>query len=129
MTPGVSPGGLLRDTSTAALLACYNDGVVFQHNLQAYINNLNAAMEKLADAEARGDVNAIVQLQAAIKFNGGGHLNHSIFWKARRDRWSPRCSRYVRDSPRCSSLFCVPRGVCWREREALRKSHYCCCMF
>ena len=40
-------------------------------------------MEKLADAEAKGDVTAIVQLQAAIKFNGGGHLNHSIFWKAR----------------------------------------------
>lgn len=50
---------------------------------QAYINNLNAAMEKLADAEAKGDVTAILQLQAAIKFNGGGHLNHSIFWKAR----------------------------------------------
>ncbi|CBJ48355.1 Destroys superoxide radical to produce hydrogen peroxide [Ectocarpus siliculosus] len=48
---------------------------------QAYINNLNAAMEKLADAEAKGDVTAILQLQAAIKFNGGGHLNHSIFWK------------------------------------------------
>lgn len=40
-------------------------------------------MEKLADAEAKGDVTAILQLQAAIKFNGGGHLNHSIFWKAR----------------------------------------------
>ncbi|CAM9317061.1 unnamed protein product [Scytosiphon promiscuus] len=49
--------------------------------LQAYINNLNAAMEKLADAEAKGDVTAIVQQQAAIKFNGGGHLNHSIFWQ------------------------------------------------
>lgn len=39
-------------------------------------------MEKLKGAEANGDVTAIVQLQAAIKFNGGGHLNHSIFWKA-----------------------------------------------
>eukprot|EP00904_Undaria_pinnatifida_P001204 jgi/Undpi1/11084/HiC_scaffold_30.g13382.m1 len=50
---------------------------------KAYINNLNLALEKLADAESKGDVTAIVQLQAAIKFNGGGHLNHSIFWKAR----------------------------------------------
>lgn len=56
---------------------------LLQCHTKAYINNLNAAMEKLADAEERGDVTAIVQLQAAIKFNGGGHLNHSIFWKAR----------------------------------------------
>lgn len=55
----------------------------FPHCVQAYINNLNTAMEKLADAEAKGDITAILQQQAAIKFNGGGHLNHSIFWKAR----------------------------------------------
>lgn len=24
---------------------------------------------------------AIVQLESAIRFNGGGHLNHSIFWQ------------------------------------------------
>ena len=43
-------------------------------------------MEKLVDAEAKCDVTAIVQLQAAIKFNGGGHLNHSIFWKVRQPK-------------------------------------------
>ncbi|CAM9768207.1 unnamed protein product [Choristocarpus tenellus] len=48
---------------------------------QTYVNNLNVAMEKLGDAEAKGDVTAIIQLQGAIKFNGGGHLNHSIFWQ------------------------------------------------
>lgn len=46
-----------------------------------YVTNLNAATEKLEDATAKGDVTAIVQLQQAIKFNGGGHLNHSIFWE------------------------------------------------
>ena len=27
-----------------------------------------------------GDVTAQISLQSALKFNGGGHINHSIFW-------------------------------------------------
>ena len=27
------------------------------------------------------DVGEIVALQGALKFNGGGHINHSIFWQ------------------------------------------------
>ena len=46
-----------------------------------YVNNLNIASGKLHDAFAAGDVSGIVALQQNIKFNGGGHLNHSIFWK------------------------------------------------
>ena len=45
-----------------------------------YVKGLNAALEQQADAQARGDVSALVALQPALKFNGGGHLNHSIFW-------------------------------------------------
>ena len=48
------------------------------HN--AYVTNLNAAMEKYLDAEEKGDITKMIQLQSAIKFNGGGHINHSIFW-------------------------------------------------
>jgi len=48
------------------------------HN--GYVTNLNAAVKKLGDAQAAGDVGAINQLAAAINFNGGGHLNHTIFW-------------------------------------------------
>lgn len=47
---------------------------------QAYITNLNAALEKQADAEAKGDVASLIALQPALKFNGGGHVNHTIFW-------------------------------------------------
>lgn len=39
---------------------------------QAYVTNLNVALEKLAEAEHKGDVNAMIGLQSAIKFNGGG---------------------------------------------------------
>lgn len=47
---------------------------------QAYVNNLNAALEKYKEAEAKGDMAAMIALQQAIRFNGGGHVNHSIFW-------------------------------------------------
>jgi superoxide dismutase, Fe-Mn family len=48
------------------------------HN--AYVTNLNAALQKYAEAESKGDVAAMISLQQAIRFNGGGHVNHSIFW-------------------------------------------------
>ena len=28
-----------------------------------------------------GNVSQIIALQPALKFNGGGHINHSIFWE------------------------------------------------
>jgi len=46
-----------------------------------YVNNLNVAEEKLHDAVAKGDVSSVLGLHGALKFNGGGHLNHSIFWQ------------------------------------------------
>lgn len=48
---------------------------------QTYVNNLNVAEEKLAEAAAKGDTSTIISLQGALKFNGGGHINHSIFWQ------------------------------------------------
>jgi len=47
----------------------------------AYVNNLNASTVKLEEALHKNDVTQIVALQQAIKFNGGGHVNHTIFWK------------------------------------------------
>lgn len=45
-----------------------------------YVTNLNKALEQLAEAEQKNDIAAQIGLQSAIKFNGGGHVNHSIFW-------------------------------------------------
>lgn len=47
---------------------------------QAYVNNLNGAMQKYQEAESRGDLALMISLQPVIRFNGGGHINHSIFW-------------------------------------------------
>lgn len=48
------------------------------HN--AYVTNLNIALEKHHEAEIKGDVASMIALDQSIKFNGGGHVNHSIFW-------------------------------------------------
>ena len=47
---------------------------------QTYVNGYNQAVEKLLDATSKGDTKTVASLQGAIRFNGGGHINHSIFW-------------------------------------------------
>ena len=48
---------------------------------KGYVTNLNAALEKYAEAEKKKDVAGMIASQQAIRFNGGGHVNHSIFWQ------------------------------------------------
>lgn len=47
---------------------------------RGYVNNLNAALAQLREAEEKSDYAKMISLQSAVKFNGGGHINHSIFW-------------------------------------------------
>jgi superoxide dismutase, Fe-Mn family len=47
---------------------------------QTYVTNLNKALQEFAEAEEKQDLQKMVALQAAIKFNGGGNINHTIFW-------------------------------------------------
>jgi len=48
---------------------------------QTYITNLNATMEKIDSAMAAGNVSETIALQGGLKFNGGGHINHTLFWE------------------------------------------------
>lgn len=52
-----------------------------QKHHQTYVNNLNAALTAHATATQTNDVSALISLQQKIRFNGGGHINHSLFWK------------------------------------------------
>ncbi|XP_014357721.2 superoxide dismutase [Mn], mitochondrial [Papilio machaon] len=54
-----------------------------------YINNLNVAEEKLVQAQTKGDIDTVISLAPALKFNGGGHINHTIFWQ----NLSPKSSK------------------------------------
>lgn len=54
---------------------------------QAYVNNLNAALEKYPELQEKSVRELIENLDAvpedirtAVRNNGGGHLNHSMFW-------------------------------------------------
>ena len=50
---------------------------------QAYVTNLNKALEGKAEASQSLDeiVKNISKFPAAVRNNGGGHYNHSLFWE------------------------------------------------
>ena len=55
------------------------------HN--AYVNNLNAALEKHPELAGKSleelvtNINSIPEdIRTAVRNNGGGHFNHSLFW-------------------------------------------------
>ena len=55
---------------------------------QAYVTNFNAAIEKHPELAGKSpeellkDLNAVPDdIRAAVRNNGGGHVNHSMFWQ------------------------------------------------
>jgi len=51
-----------------------------QKHHQTYVNNFNQFMQQYAEAESKKEFTKLIALQGGLKFNGGGHINHSIFW-------------------------------------------------
>jgi superoxide dismutase, Fe-Mn family len=56
------------------------------HN--AYVTNLNAALEKYPELQSKSiedllrEISKVPEdIRTAVKNNGGGHMNHSAFWK------------------------------------------------
>jgi Fe-Mn family superoxide dismutase len=55
---------------------------------QAYVNNLNAAIEKAPELQGKSlddlmrGINTVPEaVRTAVRNNGGGHWNHSLFWE------------------------------------------------
>src|SRR5678809_1468450 len=54
----------------------------------AYVNNLNAALEKHPELQSKSvedlirGINTVPEdIRTAVRNNGGGHANHSMFWQ------------------------------------------------
>ncbi|MBW4443320.1 MAG: superoxide dismutase [Plectolyngbya sp. WJT66-NPBG17] len=54
----------------------------------AYVNNLNAAIEKYSDLQSKSVEELVTSLdqvpediRAAVRNNAGGHVNHTMFWE------------------------------------------------
>ena len=55
---------------------------------QTYVNNVNAALEKYPELQGKpieqliADLNAVPEdIRTAVRNNGGGHANHTLFWQ------------------------------------------------
>jgi Fe-Mn family superoxide dismutase len=53
-----------------------------------YVNNLNTALEKYPELQSKSaeelirDLNSVPEdIRTAVRNNGGGHVNHSMFWE------------------------------------------------
>jgi Fe-Mn family superoxide dismutase len=60
---------------SAHLLELHHD----KHH-KAYVDGVNATLEKLAGARAADDLSAIVGLEKTLAFNLSGHVLHTLFW-------------------------------------------------
>ncbi|KAL1900802.1 Superoxide dismutase [Mn], mitochondrial [Ceratocystis pirilliformis] len=83
---------------------------------QAYVTNLNAALGSLSTAISTADVPSQVALQAAIKFNGGGHINHSLFW----ENLAPTGSAAT--DPKSASQLSAAIVKTWGDLEAFKQA-------
>ncbi|MCI0181797.1 MAG: superoxide dismutase [Acidibacillus sp.] len=67
----------------AKTMTVHHDG----HHV-AYTNNLNVALEKHPDLQAKTAIDLLKHIndvpesiRATVRNNGGGHVNHTMFWK------------------------------------------------
>ncbi|KAK4223516.1 superoxide dismutase [Podospora fimiseda] len=80
---------------------------------QAYVTNLNNALAAVAGA----DITDQIALQQVIKFNGGGHINHSLFWQ----NLAPAISDDVNHAAVAKELVATIEKT-WGSFEAFQKA-------
>jgi len=94
---------------------------------QAYINNVNAALASHPQLAAKSvddlisDLNAVPEdIRGAVRNNGGGHSNHTMFWSI----MAPANTAGVGGAPTGAIASQISRQNvrCWRENRAIKRS-------
>ncbi len=68
--------GALEPHYSARVLELHHD----KHH-KAYVDGVNAALDKLATARESDDMSTLVGLEKTLAFNLSGHVLHTLFWK------------------------------------------------
>src|SRR5260370_37747357 len=72
----------------------------------AYVKNLNAALEKYPNLQSKTaedlirDLSALPEdIRTAVRNNGGGHVNHAMFWKSMKPNQGGNPPGAIADAP------------------------------
>ncbi|KAI0484566.1 iron/manganese superoxide dismutase domain-containing protein [Xylariaceae sp. FL0804] len=68
--------GALEPSISGKIMELHHKG---HHN--AYVTGLNNALEQISEAKAQGNEKGAAAVAPLLNFNGGGHVNHSLFWE------------------------------------------------
>jgi len=70
----------------------------------AYVKNLNAALEKYSNLQSKKieellrDLNSVPEdIRTTVRNNGGGHMNHTMFWKIMKPKGGGEPSGQIAD--------------------------------
>lgn len=88
-----------------------------------YVKNLNAtlaSLSALSSSSAPDSLPGTLALQQALRFNAGGHVNHSLFWEGMAPANSPAARTEA--APRLSAAIAARWGSVEGFRAALAKA-------
>ena len=63
----------------------------------AYVNGLNAALEKIAEAQKKKDFSAILTLARNVAFHGSGHILHTLYFANLTPKSTPPSGAFLKE--------------------------------
>src|SRR5438445_691528 len=89
-----------------------------------YVKNLNAALEKYPKLQSQAaedllrDLNAVPEdIRTTVRNNGGGHVNHTMFWKIMKPKGGGEPSGHI------AEVFKKTFGNFHRSHRGSQKAH------